>query len=308
MKRFLKSRFMKEESGSALVLFTLSFVVILGIVGLVIDLGMAYNTKSHLKKTANAAVLSGAQELTNSSDSVKTVVDNILEAHKESGSLKEADIMPNGQSTLRVVLEKDVPMYFLKLFKLNNIKVSAASAAAIAPISRGSGAVPLGIDDSIPLEYMKEYTLKVDSGDSEYGNFGILALSGPGAQLYEQDLLYGYKGELKVGDIVDTQTGNIEGKTRNAINTRITACTNNIYDPDHRDCPRVVLILVYKPYNVVSNQMKQVKITGFAYFFIKEPMSIHDSSITGYFIKRTGTGYGDENIRDNGAYAIKLTE
>lgn len=306
--KFFKTGIMKEENGSALVLFTLSFVIILGIAGLVIDLGMAYNTKSHLRKTADAAVLSGAQELTNSSNAVRAVVDNILEAHKESGSLKEVDIMPNGQNKLRVVLEKDVPMYFLKLFKLNSIKVSAASTAAIAPIGRGSGAVPLGIDDSIPLAYMKEYVLKVDSGDSTYGNFGILALSGPGAQLYEQDLQYGYKGELKVGDIIDTQTGNIEGKTRNAINARIAACTNPVYDPNHRDCPRVVLVLVYKPYNVVSNQMKQVKITGFAYFFIKQPMSIHDSSITGYFIKRAGTGYGDEKIRDNGAYAIKLTE
>ena len=299
---------MKEENGSALVLFTLSFVVILGIAGLVIDLGMAYNTKSHLKKTANAAVLSGAQELTNSNDAVKAVVDNILEAHKESGSLKEAAIMSNGQSSLRVALEKDVPTYFLKLFKLNSIKVSAASAASIAPINRGSGAVPLGIDDSIPLEYMKEYTLKVDSGDSEYGNFGILALSGPGAQLYEQDLQYGSKTELKVGDIVDTQTGNVEGKTRTAINARITACSNPVNDFVHRDCPRIVLILVYKPHNVVSNQLKQVEITGFAYFYIKEPMSMQDSSIKGYFIKRAGTGYGNENVRDNGAYAIKLTE
>lgn len=308
MMKFLKSRIMKEESGSALVLFTLSFMVILGIAGLVIDLGIAYNTKSHLKKAADAAVLSGAQELTNSSDAVKKVVEDILDAHKENGSLKEMDIMPNGENKLRVALEKDVPMYFLKLFKVNSIKVSAASAASLAPISRGDGAVPLGIDDSIPLVYMQEYTLKVDSGDSSYGNFGILALSGPGAQLYEQDLQYGYKGELKVGDIIDTQTGNIEGKTRDAINARIAGCSYTANDINHRDCPRIVMILVYKPYNVQANQLKQVKITGFAYFYIKQPMGKSDSSITGYFIRRAGTGYGDENIRDNGAYAIKLTE
>jgi len=304
----LKEKFLKEESGNALVLFALSFIVVLGIAGAVIDGGIVYNTKSHLKKAANAAVLSGAQELTNNNDAVNKVVDDILKAHSEEGSLKQIDIMPNGEYKLRVALEKEVPTYFCKLFRINSIKVAAVSTAALAPMSRGTGAVPLGIDDSIPLEYLKEYTLKVDSGDSVYGNFGILALSGPGAKLYEQDLRYGYDGELKIGDVIDTQTGNIEGKTRDSINARISACTEPESGVNHRDCPRIVLILVYKPYNVISNQLKQVKITGFAYFYLKEPMGNQDSSVVGYFLKRAGTGYGDSTTRDNGAYAIRLTE
>jgi hypothetical protein len=303
-----KIKILKEESGSALLLFSLSFVVVVGVAGLVIDGGMLYNTRSHLKKTANSAVLSGAQELTNNEDSVNTVVKNIINAHEEIESLKELQIKPNNENKVRVELEKEVPVYFMKLFKINSIKVKVASSAEIAPMNRASGAVPLGIDENIPLEYMKEYSLKVDSGDSLYGNFGVLALSGPGAKLYEQDLAYGYDGELKTGDIVDTETGNIEGKTRNAINSRIAACPYSTYDANHRECPRIVLILVYKPYNVESNQMKSVEISGYAYFYIKEPMGSNDSSIKGYFIKRTGTGFGDKNGVDNGAYAIRLTE
>lgn len=306
--KLIKRKFLEEENGSALVLFTLSFIVILGIAGVVIDGGIVYNTKSHLKKTANAAVLSGAQELTNSNAAVSEVVQNILNAHGEEKSLKEMDIRPNEEYKLRVILEKNVPLYFSKLFKIYSMKVSVASSAELLPMNRASGAVPLGIDDSIPLEYLKEYTLKVDSGDSAYGNFGILALSGPGAKLYEHDLRYGYNGELKVGDVIDTQTGNIAGKTRDAINARIDACPYPANDFEHRDCSRIILVLVYKPYNVQSNQLKQVKITGFAYFYIKQPMGKDDSSITGYFIKRAGTGYGDNNIKDNGAYAMRLTE
>lgn len=307
MRKVIKSLY-QEERGSALVLFTLMFALILGIAGLVIDAGVLYNTRSHLQKAANAAALSGAQELINSADAVKSVVGDILQAHGENGSLKKIDIRPDNSDKLQIVLEKDVPLYFMKLFKINSIKVSAAAAAGLVPMNRGKGAVPLGIDDSIPLEYMKAYSLKVDSGSSTYGNFGILALSGPGAKLYEQDLQYGYDGEIQVGDIIDTQTGNIEGKTRDAISARIAACPYSSGDINERDCPRIVMILVYKPYNVQSNQLKQVKVTGFAYFYIKEPMDTHDSSITGYFIRRAGGGIGSSSSPDKGAYAIRLTE
>lgn len=298
----------KKENGSVLVLFALLFVIVLGIAGLVIDGGILYNTKSHLKKTANAAVLSGAQELTNDNESVNEVVFQILKAHGEEGSFKDIQIKSNNEYKLKVTLEKNVPLYFLKLFKINSINITVSSTAGLVPMNRGRGAVPLGIDKNIPLEYMKEYSLKVDSGDSCYGNFGILALSGVGAKLYEQDLMYGYDGEIKVGDIISTQTGNISGKTCDAINYRIDSCPYPDNDFNHRDCPRVILILVYEPYEVQSNQLKKVKITGFAYFYIKMPMDKNDSSITGYFIKRAGNGFGDEYTEDKGAYAIKLME
>jgi hypothetical protein len=52
--------------------------------------------------------------------------------------------------------------------------------------------------------------------------------------------------------------------------------------------------------------MKQIEVTGFAYFYIKEPMSSTDTSITGVFIKRTGVGSYVEGITDKGAYTIRL--
>lgn len=305
---FIKKKLLKEENGSAVLLFAFAFIVILGIAGLVIDAGALYDTRSHLKKTANLAALSGVQELTNNSSAVKDVVDKILQANGDKDSLKQIAVKPNNQNRVRVVLEKDVPTTFMKLFKINDVKVTAASAADILPMSRARGAVPLGIDDSIQLEYLKEYSLKVASGDSTSGNFGILALSGTGASLYEQDLLYGYNSELKTGDIISTQTGNVDGKTRNSINSRISSCPYAEDDYSHRDCPRIVLVSVYTPYNVQSNQVKQVKITGFAYFYIKSPMGSNDTSIDGYFIQRAGSGYGDVTISDKGAYAIRLTE
>lgn len=301
-------RLYEDEQGNGLLLFSLFFLVFIGISGLVVDAGILYKTKSELRRTANTSVLSGAQELTNSNSAVVEVVQNILKADNEDTSLKEIQIKPKGENRLEITLEKEVPLYFMKLFKLNSIKINASASAIIAPLTSAEGAVPLGIDKSIPLEYMKEYKLKVDAGDSTVGNFGVLALSGVGANLYEQDLMYGYDNVLKIGDIIPTQTGNIEGKTRNGVNFRINSSPYSLNDYTHRDDPRVILILIYEPYEISTNQLKAVKVCGFAYFYLKEPMGKSDSEIRGYFIQRVGVGTGDVNAKNNGAYAIKLVE
>jgi Flp pilus assembly protein TadG len=303
-----KYKLCSDENGNGVLLYFLFFFIFIGTAGLVIDMGILYKTKAELRKTANAAVLSGAQELKNTDASINTVISDILKAAGEESSLKNIAIRPNNENKLAVTLERSVTMSFMKLFYINSIPVSVTSTAGIAPLSRAAGAVPLGIDKNITLEYMKEYTLKVDAGASSYGNFGILALSGVGANLYEQDLMYGYDTELKIGDIIETQTGNIEGKTRDGVNYRINLSPYQTDDYSHRDDPRVILILVYEPDVISFNQLKSVKICGFAYFYLKQPMSVQDSSITGYFIQRVGTGTGNINTKDNGAYAIRLVE
>jgi Flp pilus assembly protein TadG len=304
----LKSGLFREEKGSAMILFSLFFLALIGMSGMVVDAGILYKTKAELRKTANTAVLSGAQELTNSNSSVTTVVNNILKSDNEEGTLKEILVRPNGENKLKLTLEKDVSLYFMKLFKLSSVTVNATASAAIAPLVSAVNAVPLGIDKSITLEYMKEYKLKVDAGDSTAGNFGVLALSGVGANLYEQDLMYGYDDVLEIGDIIPTQTGNIAGKTQNGVNYRINSSPYVVNDYTHRDDPRVILILVYEPYEISTNQLKSVKVCGFAYFYLKAPMSNKDTSITGYFIQRVGTGEGNVNAVNNGAYAVKLVE
>jgi hypothetical protein len=171
---------LKEEDGDVIVFFAFLMVIMIGIAGLVIDMGFFYRTKSHLKKAANAAVLSGAQEIINDSTSADNIVHDILGFHEVDDSLSNLNIVAdegNNVYKLKVGLAKDVRMSFLKLFGVNSIKATAESTAELAPMNSGSGAVPLGIDESIPLEYMQEYKLKVDSGDSTYGNFGILAYS-----------------------------------------------------------------------------------------------------------------------------------
>lgn len=297
---------MTEESGNVLILTVLALICLLGIAGVALDGGTLYMTKSELQKVANAAVLSGAQELTNQQGDVQQVVQDILTAHHESSSLADLQITMNNK--VGIDLSKSVKLSFLPLLGFNSVNVKAHAAAGLGQMGTAEGAAPLGIDESVSLNYYQTYQLKVDSSGVESGNFGVLALGGSGARTYADNLRYGYQEDVGVGDIIDTQTGNIAGDTRTVIQDKVNACTFALGDYTERSCPRILLIPVYTPYDTSQNQLKSVKVTGFAYFYITAPMSSTDTSITGMFIKRAGTGFFNKGAVDRGAYSIRLTE
>jgi hypothetical protein len=299
-------RFLQEQEGSSIILVGLAFIGLLAIAGLVIDGGSLYMSKSHLQKTANAAALSGAQELTNDEATVREVVNQVLQAHEETNSLVQTTI--EMENKVSVHLKKDVPLSFVKIFGYHTAPVEAIATAEIMTMSKATGAAPLGIDESISLNFYTEYKLKVDETEVDTGNFGVLALGGSGASTYEQNLKYGYQNSIQVGDILETQTGNIAGKTKTGIQERLNACPYLAGETNHRDCSRILLIPVYKPYTYATNQLQEVKITGFAYFYILEPMNNQDKTIKGMFIKRAGTGIVDPAIINKGAYGIRLIE
>jgi hypothetical protein len=302
----LSTKFLHQQEGSSIVLVGLSLIALLVTIALVVDGGSIFIERSHLQKTANAAVLSGAQELTNQQSAVTNVINTILQHHEESGSLMSSTIHM-GQD-VSVHLSKKVPLGFSKLFGKDTEMVGANAAAQIMPISSASGIAPVGIKDTISLIFGQQYMLKVDQTQSVSGNFGILRLGGPGAKIYEDNLMYGYNNQVQVGDIIDTQPGNIAGKTREAIQYRIDSSHYMQGDTSHTDDSRIIIIPVYKPYDVFSNHMKQVQVTGFAYFYITDPTSSKDTSIIGMFIKKAGFGAAKSGALDKGAYTIRLTE
>lgn len=300
------SGLLRGEKGSTLALAGLALAVLLAATGLVIDGGTVFVTKTRMKKAANAAVLSAAQELTITEASVRQVAGEVLAQHGESGSVQETTVVMGSRVGIR--LAKTVDLGFAGLFGFRTARVEAASAAELAVMGAATGAAPLGIDEAVQLTYNKEYKLKVDQTEVSSGNFGVLALGGTGSATYEDNMKYGYKNELSVDDVIDTQTGNIAGKTRDSVQLRLNECPYTPGDTSHRDCRRMILIPVYKPVEYGSNQLKSVKITGFATFYITEPMKPGDTTITGMFIKRADTGTAKPGAVNRGTYTIRLTE
>jgi hypothetical protein len=293
-----------NEQGNAIVFVSLAFMGFLSITGLVIDGGSLYLTKSRLQKTANATVLSAAQELTNSEEAAKQVMNDVLNSHHDIDSLKSYEMTLYQRAV--VDLTKNVPLTFSTLLGFKEVPVTVHAAAELRKMGRARGAAPLGIDEKLALNYETIYSLKVDEAGVDTGNFGILSLGGDGAKTYYENLRDGYENEIKVGDILQTQTGNVAGKTKAAIKEKLDSCPYQQGETNHRDCPRVILIPVYEEYEREQNQLKQVRVKGFSYFYLID--QVGDKDIRGRFIKRTGTGFEGDTALDRGAYSIRLTE
>lgn len=294
--------YVKNERGNVLMIVSLGFTTFLGIVGLVIDGGLFYMEKTSLQKAANAAVLSGAQELMDEQMDVELVVNEVLDRHDESASLDHLNI--ELEKSVSLTLSRDMQTAFMMIFGVNAVEITADARAGIGPVGRADGVAPLGIDESIELVYEEEYLLKVDEEDVDVGNFGILALEGTGAKTYEETLKEGSDTEFSIGDIVGTQTGNIANPTRRATDYLISLCD----DPYDRQCGRTILIPVYKPINPDGNQVKEIEITGFAHFYILEPLDTNEKTIRGKFIERTSHGFVEEGAVYRGAFTISLME
>ncbi len=302
----------KDENGASFAIVILVLFVMLAVGGLVVDMGIVYKTKIEMRKAANAAALSGVQEIFKGEAAVNKVVEDIVKAHDEKyikPIIKE--------NKVTVTLKKNVPLYFIKIFGIDSTEVEVASSAKAEPLSAATGSVPLGVPKDIikNIGDGQEYELKVGPGDSEYGNFGIISLSDAWnvGKDYEHDLTYGYKGEIKIGQVLDTETGNVKGKTENAISYRISHSPNTqVGLPsgaiDIKNDTRVLKVIVYEEMPHKGNQLKEVKVVGFAYFYLKKTFDGDNSKITGYFIKGLESGATDGDAVDKGAYGIRLVE
>ncbi|WP_199617152.1 Tad domain-containing protein [Paenibacillus alkalitolerans] len=302
MKRL---RLIKEQRGNVLALVSISIAVLLGLSGLVIDGGTMYVTRAQLQKTANAAALSGAQELLNSETAVKEVVHNILMSHDENESMDILDIHMRDRVT--VGLTREIRLGFGGLFGLPSTPVSVKATAELGVMGEAVGVAPVGIDERmLPLAFDQEYTLKVGPGDSDTGYFGILALDDQKAQTYGYNLMYGFQKPISIGDEINVRDGNVAGETREGVNYRIQNCP----DPSARDCKRILLIPVYKPLTYSgSKHIDTVEVLDFAFFYISKPMAHNDDSVKGRFIEYAGTGIIKPGPSGGtGAFAIRLTE
>jgi hypothetical protein len=300
MKEDMKS-LVKSEKGNITILFAVSMIFMLGILGLVFDLGLVYKEKSDLKKMATTAALSGAQELPNKDPlHVQNVVNHILASYQAEGTLETLDI--ELEKNVRVALQKEVPFAFARIFGLNSLTIKENAAASLFPIGQMKGVVPLGIKETSTINYGDKVTLKVGPGDSESGNFGILALEGKGAKSYGETLKFGSELPISIGDSLLVQTGNIEGATRDGVNYRMAQCPNPNGDTSVRECARILPVVVYKPID-----SKTVKVTGFAFFYLEPPGS-DPSIISGKFIKRVDLGTYLAGSLNRGAYMSRLIE
>lgn len=330
----LFKRIKDQEHGDALIIVAVSMVFIMGILALVIDLGLAYLSTGEQQKAADAAVYSSGRLLpieTGNTAKINQIKESAVSYASLNGfaNITKDDVVlgkiRNGQYTeIRVTVNKSAPMYFAKIFGINNLDLSRSAVAKLSPVIRTSGVVPIGltkaeIEARIASHNLTHVTLKYGVHGGSTSFFGALDLDGKGggASDYRIWIAQGYAGEISVGDVLLEESGNMVGPTYQGFDERYSACTHfgaqsggpgctvSNFDPS---CPRIVKVPIYS----FGADKKTVVVEGFAAFLLEN--QTNDGYITGSFLNMvsngasSGNNVGEGSTADFGLYNLILSE
>lgn len=291
-------KWLNNERGSTAVLTTLVLTALLGVTAMAVDVGIWYLNRVQVSNMVDAAALAGAQDLPDATKA-EASGNNYADRNRKDGDVVVVQ-SGDGNMTLTATARRDVVNLFSRVYKSfsGTTTVGATATARLFPLGATVGVMPIGVvkQDFI---FGTTYTLKVGGGDGTTGNYGALALGGKGASNYNDNVKYGYDGELRAGEWVITETGNMSGPTKTGIDYRIGQDSGATYNTVAEGSPRIAILPVLDSLNV--NGRGEVLIIGFAAFFLEGVAgSGSENEVTGKFMRmvvageaaNTGTNYG----------------
>lgn len=218
------------ESGQILVIFPLALAALIGFLALTFDIGMMALERRSTQNAADAAALAGAQMLPDDpnaaiADATAYAAQNGISADELNAVTVLSTYVSN--DTIKVTLSRDVDFVFAPVLGLLSGTVSVSATALSGGVVGVSLLAPLAVEQTVfeGLSQGDTATLKYNAHGSSDGNFLPLALDGPGSLEYEENLMLGSEqwlcsvGSETPGCVSEasTQTGNMVGKTRSAV-------------------------------------------------------------------------------------------
>ncbi len=297
-------KYLNNKRGSAAILLAFMMTALLAAAALVVDVGNALQEKTNLANGLDAAALAGGQELPSDAVKARTVAIQYLNANGIDPDMVTISI---AQNNTQMVLtgSKVVSNHFARVLGIDTTTVGAEAAVKVGAATSASGGIrPLAIADQ-PIVYGQTVVLKEEGGDGTNGNYGAVSFAGDyGAAVFTDYLLNGYSGEIRVGDIIETEPGNMASSI-STVEDIIDSDLYATYDSFERNSPRAWTIPVLRSWDVSGRD--DVEVIGFAQFFVE---SIQNNSgkaeITGKFIKFTTNGEIGETQQDYGVFGVKM--
>jgi hypothetical protein len=337
-----------DERGQALILFAAGLVGFIALVGMAVDVGQVVQTRTDLQKTADAAAFAAAQDLPNIAAAEATAADYVNV--NSNGSAFAVIAFGAGNTSVTVEAHRRVDYAFLRVVGLGGTDVSARASVRVGSYSGGSGLMPWGLiannssnsellgndcyvntapNGNVVFLQNTPCRLKSGAGSNAGGDFGALALDGPGADTYRDSIINGSTNTFSRGDRVNPQTGNVVGPTRQGMDARFSlpspaGCPGHGRDqvlidnptngtvsirPNCEHSPRIVVIPVVDQ----INNPQQSEILGFAFMFLTGLHNVGGgqghTEVYGEFVHFVSDLPGAEyNDTGHGASAIRLTE
>ena len=301
------------RKGQSIVLLTLALPALLGCVSLAVDIANLYFNWSRIRSATDAAVLAGAGYLPAFPDKAKSVAATYAQTNGVTSAEIVSTTVAEDQKSLSMTVSRTVPYSFARVLGLISAPVRVTAVAGVQSVNKARGIVPLGLDYRTPRVIGDEIELHRGQYHGQWevgpGNWDPLALGGTGASLYGDNIMYGYQGQVSVGDGVQTEPGLINGPTVNAIEYRIDQGAANFpggtFDNHELNDPRVMLVPMVDFSNV--NGSSTVPVMGFAELWVVSVSG--NGTITAYFIEQTAPDTTPSSGGDNyGAYKAVLIQ
>ena len=299
----------RNKRGTTLVLYVITFSVIAACASIVVDIGVVAYKKAETVKATDAAALAGAQSILYGEENPIMTAREYLEKNGVNPDDASIELL-SGNTGVKVTTKSNVNYVFAQLLGFDSTEVNAkATAKVMAVTSVFRGIRPFAIEEQ-EFEFGTLYTLKEGGGSGSNGNYGCLALGGTGASNYRFNILNGYDGELKVGDYVTTEPGNMSNPTKSSVDELIDRCNHYpqcTYSSFNSDCSRVITVVIVDDLDV--NGRNRVQIRGFASFLLQAVEGQGNKCVVkGHFVKSITQGELNEAQKNYGLSGIKLTQ
>lgn len=275
----------RSEGGDVLVLIAVFIVALFGFAALSLDVGNVYVERNRLQEAGDAAALAAvvdwargaspsvvetrAQEFA-AANGVKTgeVISVRMGAwvHATRTFVPKSSLASTDVPAVEVVNRRVVPAHFGRILGTSTINPRTVSVAIVGAATAAGGVLPWAVcntTDIVPAR-CTEVSLKNDNDCTGPGNFGAMALgASSGGSDYRENIIDGYQGILRVGELHDTEPGNMVGPTSQGLNARLQGlppyeCTSSSPPPNNK---RLAIIPVVETLEVSGR--KKVRITGF---------------------------------------------
>ncbi len=268
-----------DRRGSVTVIVSLASAVIFGLAAVSIDAGRAYVTHQRLVDLADAAALAGVQELPQAPLEAVTRAQACLDANGFDCS--RANVTVVAPNRLRVELEHDLSFPFGAVLGRGHARLRAAVEAEAVNAGAIYGAQPFGVETA-PFVYGEPYVIKLQAGGGtqpQQGNFHALALGGPGASNFRNNVKFGYQELVRSGQVLATEPGNMAGPTEEGLSYRLAQAPGDTFADHRAGSPRVLFVPIVDSFDVDGR--KHVQVLGFAAFFLE---NVDGSNVYGRFI------------------------
>ncbi len=316
-----------NEKGQSAIIAGIAIFMVIAIGALALDIGLVHIQSSREQTAADAAALAGATLLpvSDTDANAQTKVKALAREYAVKNGIPNEDVLDekivlgdekdNNYTSVRVELKSEVGFGFARVLGFVKTDVTKAAKAQVKPAVSSSDMVPLGVDKKeFGSKKLVNFVVKEGGGNGETGFYGALdldQLKGGGAKDYEQWLAYGYGGYLETGMILPVEPGNMAGPTYRAFSLRYGSCPHTPKCSSggyETDCPRVVIIVVYEVSGKNPNNVKTVKIVGFAPFILEQQEDKDEIICTQIGEVFTQDGESSENAPAYGLYKITLVE